>query len=124
METVQQTGVVAGYKVKIMLAEPKTRRSEMTGFLPGLMGGRAGLQPELMPGLGVPGAFGPGPTNAALLSSLAPNQLINTRYEIVLFSYFQLIVRFLSVKGVVCGLFSVFKERLGCCSDDVFVVFC
>lgn len=77
METVQQTGMVAGYKVKIMLAEPKTRRSELPGFLPGLVGGR-GMQQDLVPGLGVPGAFGPGAANATLLSSLTPG-LVNTR---------------------------------------------
>lgn len=76
METVQSTGTLAGYKVKIMLAEPKSRRSDMPQFLPGVMGSRGPLQPELIPGLGF---MSPSQPNAALLSSLTPN-LLNSRY--------------------------------------------
>lgn len=35
MEAIQSTGVVAGYKVKIMLAEPKSKRSDSRGSLIG-----------------------------------------------------------------------------------------
>jgi RNA recognition motif-containing protein len=61
METVQMAGMVAGYKVKIMLAEPKTRRTDPTqAFLQGLPGGAHGGIPGLLPGaFGGAGAGGP-----------------------------------------------------------------
>lgn len=57
MEAVQVSGTVAGYKVKIMLAEPKTRRNDMVGgaqFLPGLQAPRMGGAPGHVAG-GFPG---------------------------------------------------------------------
>ncbi len=67
METVQMAGMVAGYKVKIMLAEPKTRRTDPTqGFLQGLPGVHGGLQPGLLPG-----AFGGAGAGGPLMSSLS-----------------------------------------------------
>ena len=80
METVQMTGMVAGYKVKIMLAEPKTRATDpnlaaavtAAGFLGGLHSARpGGLQPGLLPG----GFGGGAPAGAALMTSLSPGLL-------------------------------------------------
>jgi len=65
METVQMAGIVAGYKVKIMLAEPKTRRTDPTqAFLQGLPGNNIG------PGI-LPGAFGGAGAGGPLIPSLS-----------------------------------------------------
>ncbi|KAL4539612.1 hypothetical protein Ndes2437B_g02024 [Nannochloris sp. 'desiccata'] len=66
METVQMAGMVAGYKVKIMLAEPKTRRADPTqAFLQGLPGSHS-----IGPGL-LPGAFGGAGAGGPLIPSLS-----------------------------------------------------
>lgn len=66
METVQMAGIVAGYKVKVMLAEPKTRRADPTqAFLQGLPNGH-----NVGPGL-LPGAFGNAGPGGPLMPSLS-----------------------------------------------------
>ncbi len=68
METVQMAGMVAGYKVKIMLAEPKTRRTDPTqAFLQGLPGLQHGL---------LPGAFGGAGAGGPLMPPLSPHGLL------------------------------------------------
>lgn len=55
METIQSTGAVAGYKVKIMLAEPKSRRNDSKGLLqsqfiqPNLVGTRSSTNLQQTP---------------------------------------------------------------------------
>lgn len=77
---------VAGYKVKVMLAEPKTRRgtgsgsaldgSGAGGYLAGLAGrGGGGLPQGLLAGMGVHSPYAAAAAaaaNASLLSSLNP----------------------------------------------------
>ena len=76
MESVQMAGMVSGYKVKIMLAEPKTRRVEggAQGFLQGLPAGlRGGLQPGLLPANFSSAGVGGGPL--MINQSLSPGLL-------------------------------------------------
>ena len=69
---------VAGYKVKIMLAEPKSRRGSPTGtpFLPGMAGARAALSQGLLSGLAMASPYASAASANSLLSSLAPGQLM------------------------------------------------
>lgn len=63
---------VAGYKVKVMLAEPKTRRGNAETSYLGL-GGRAPLPQGLLAGMGVPSPYAAAAAaNASLLSTLNP----------------------------------------------------
>eukprot|EP00887_Chlorella_sp_A99_P005987 scaffold27.g5987.t1 len=65
---------VAGYKVKVMLAEPKSRRSSPEGMpYLGLGAARGSLGPQgLLAGMGMPGAYGGAGGGASLLTSLTP----------------------------------------------------
>jgi hypothetical protein len=66
---------VAGYKVKVMLAEPKTRRSGADGgYGLGLAPrGGAPLPQGLLAGMGMPSPYAAAAAaNASLLSSLTP----------------------------------------------------
>jgi RNA recognition motif-containing protein len=77
METIQETGMVAGYKVKVMLAEPKTRRGSGDAAYLGLAGrGTPGLPQGLLAGMGVPSPYAAAAANASLLTSLNPG-LVN-----------------------------------------------
>lgn len=71
---------VAGYKVKVMLAEPKTRRSGgVEAAYLGLAGrGAPGALPQgLLAGMGVPSPYAAAAAaNASLLNSLNPG-LVN-----------------------------------------------
>ena len=68
---------VAGYKVKVMLAEPKTRRGSSDAAYLGLAGrGTPGLPQGLLAGMGVPSPYAAAAANASLLSSLNPG-LVN-----------------------------------------------
>lgn len=68
---------VAGYKVKVMLAEPKTRRGSGDAAYLGLAGrGTPGLPQGLLAGMGVPSPYAAAAANATLLSSLNPG-LVN-----------------------------------------------
>lgn len=68
---------VAGYKVKVMLAEPKTRRGSGDAAYLGLGGrGTPGLPQGLLAGMGVPSPYAAAAANASLLSSLNPG-LVN-----------------------------------------------
>lgn len=72
METVQASGVLAGYRVKIMLAEPKTKRSDSNPYLAGLIGGSQGMNllPSVSSMASLSAPYGHSPMNSSLLSSL------------------------------------------------------
>ncbi|PSC73543.1 RNA-binding 45 isoform B [Micractinium conductrix] len=76
METIQDTGAVAGYKVKVMMAEPKTRRgggdAAYLGGMGGMSGGRSPLPQGLLAGMGMPSPYATAAANASLLNSLNP----------------------------------------------------
>jgi hypothetical protein len=73
------TAQVAGYKVKVMLAEPKTRRGAVGGgsFMPALMAGKAGLSPSLLSGMGMAGQGYIGGAGSPLISSLSTAGLMS-----------------------------------------------
>ncbi len=69
---------VAGYKVKVMLAEPKTRRGAVGGgFVPGLMAAKAGLSPNLLSGMGMAGQGYMGGAGSQLINSLSTAGLMS-----------------------------------------------
>lgn len=62
---------VAGYKVKVMLAEPKTRRGAAGGAAAfGLMAGKGGLPPSLLGGMGMAGQGYVGGAGSQLITTL------------------------------------------------------
>lgn len=70
METVLSTGILAGYKVKIMLADPKTRRVDSTGMF-NLLGERSNSLPAALTGPFTTNAVAP--TTGPMLPSLGPS---------------------------------------------------
>lgn len=67
---------MAGYKVKVMMAEPKTRRgggdAAYLGGMGGMSGGRSPLPQGLLAGMGMPSPYATAAANASLLNSLNP----------------------------------------------------